>query len=306
MEASAPDGAALEACPGSWFDPVPDDQRITVDLREGEVAIWGAIAPALTVGQPTLDPGKVHVHHRPLTNSEKDIDGSFDIVTVVGGENELIIEGMAAVAYSISELAGQTVVPLVCPHCGQTHIDEQKFATNPHSKHLCNSCGRNFRDTSGTSISNPLANVYSQLGIDRPPEPSRAGQEISLLSDDFQAIALWPSNEALLSTMTRSEDVGIHVHAWSHQDEIVVDETYDVVSLDQEVVDPTALRWLAVQSALAHGASILAQACGGCGQSMTSPTEGWIEPRTSHQCVCGATTRTRRKVFLNPLANKLS
>ena len=57
----------------------------------------------------------------------------------------MLIEGVVAAAYSISELSGREMTPLACPHCGGFHIDEFKFATFPHRKHLCNSCGRNFR-----------------------------------------------------------------------------------------------------------------------------------------------------------------
>lgn len=302
--ASAPDGAPLEACPGAWFDPEPDDQRLIIDLSTGETALWGAIPPAITVGDPPLDAGRVHVHHRPASGADKDIDSSFNIVIVTNGDAAVVVEGMAAVAFSISELTGQHVVALTCGNCGEVHIDEQKFATNPHRKHLCNHCGRNFIDTNGGSISNPLANIYELLGLNRPAAPVPATQEIDLVSERYSAIAVWPSNPAIMSTMTRPEESGIHVHAWDLDGTKVVDETFGRVTLDGEEIDPDALRWLGVQHALAHGAPVVAQACAGCGRALLSPTSGWIEPRTTHDCPCGASTRTRRKVFLNPLAEK--
>jgi hypothetical protein len=46
-------------------------------------------------------------------------------------------------------------------------------------------------------------------------------------------------------------------------------------------------------------------ACSRCGTAMLSPSQGWIEAATLHTCrSCSATTRTRRRVFLNPLADK--
>lgn len=34
---------------------------------------------------------------------------------------------------------------LVCPSCGERHIDEQEFAEVPHHTHACQSCGMVWR-----------------------------------------------------------------------------------------------------------------------------------------------------------------
>lgn len=48
------------------------------------------------------------------------------------------------------------------------------------------------------------------------------------------------------------------------------------------------------------------QACTSCGHSIVSPTQGWLKPTTRHVCnACGTENRTRRRCFLNPLADKL-
>ena len=52
MEASAPDGAALTSCPGAWFDPVPDEERLTIDLDDGEVRDPGSGPPGAGLRQP--------------------------------------------------------------------------------------------------------------------------------------------------------------------------------------------------------------------------------------------------------------
>jgi predicted RNA-binding Zn-ribbon protein involved in translation (DUF1610 family) len=305
MAASAPDGQALERCPGAWFDPVPEDQQLDLDVANGELAVWGALPPAIEIGQPPSDGGKVHVHHRSQAGAEKDIDGSFDIVRLRNGDRLLVIEGMAAVAYSVSELANRSVVPLACPWCSEVHIDEQKFATYPHKKHLCNSCGRNFHDRTGPSISNPLARAYDSLGLTAPPVPLRAETPLELDRRTYAGVALWPSNSAIISTMHRPEQVGVHVHAWDDTGRQLLDETYYPVILDGEPLDEKALRLLAIQRALAHDAPIVTVACTTCGTSITSPVGTWMEPTTSHTCqACGASTRTRHRSFLNPLANK--
>ncbi len=305
MEAAAPDGAPLPSCPGRWFEPVPLERQLDVDLADGEYAFWGVLPPALQLGRPPMDPGKVHIHRRAAANETKDIDGSYDLVRVRHEGRSLLIEGMAAVAFSISELADQPVVALRCPRCGEPHIDERRFATNPHRRHLCNRCGHPFHDTSGTSISNPLADAYDVLGLARPPAASPIDRPIKLQRADYDAVALWPSNCAIVSTMSRPEETGIHVHAWSSDGNLVVDDTYSPVFLDGGLVDERNLRWLALQVSLAHGAPIISKSCDSCGTPLVSPADGWVEPRTTHTCSsCGATTKTRRRVFFNPLAER--
>lgn len=307
LDASAPDGAALESCPGAWFDSVPPARQCEVDATDGTFRIWGGVPPAIQIGQRVAEQGQVHVHHRPAGGSQKDVDGSFNIVTVHNGSRSLVVENMAAVAFSVSELAGQPLKVLACPKptCSGLHIDEQKFATKPHSKHLCNTCGRNFRDQT-PSISNPLAAAYETLGLERPPTPQPIERRLDLDRTKFSSISIWPSNAAIVSNTTEAEDEGIHVHAWDLSGKLTIDETYAPVSLDGGILDPEVLRALAVQRAVAHhGTPIISMACDGCGQSLVSPSAGWIEPVTRHTCPsCGTVTRSRRRVFLNPLADK--
>lgn len=307
MDAAAPDGAALPACPGAWFDPVPPERQREIDITEGEVAVWGAVPPAICIGEVPIEPGKVHVHHRASGSTEKDIDESFDIVRLTNGDCELVVENMAAVAFSVSQLSGQRVVALRCPKeaCGGMHIDELKFATQPHVKHLCNQCGRNFRDASGASISNPLADAATILDIQPPRSPERADRTLDLDREAYAAIALWPSNPAIISTMSRTEEIGIHVHAWDAGGTRLIDDTYGEVTLDNQLVDEVALRGLAVQRAVVHDAPIIAKSCENCGSALLSPSSGWIEPSTTHVCgACGDVTKTRRRVFINPLTDK--
>ncbi len=306
LEASTPDGAAMERCPGSWFDAVADDMRLDVDLSSGEFAVWGVVPAAIVVGVVPREDGSVHVHYREAAGAKKTVDRSYEIVNVQMGTVVEVVEAMAARAFSISELMGVEVHALACPHpqCGETHIDELMFATRYHVKHLCNSCGRNFRHKHPT-ISNPLAGVHARLGLPEPRPPKRVDRVLDITSSDFAGIAMWPSNRAILSTMSRPEDEGVHVHAWSDTGELVVDETHSPVILDGQVVDERRLRMLAVQRSLAENdkVPIVSMACKTCGHSILSPTEDWIRPATKHVCDgCGAENRTRRKSFLNPLA----
>lgn len=310
LEASAPDGHALDHCSGAWFDAVPPERQTELDIADGELAVWGAIGPALRIGQVPKELGKVHVHHRPAAGSHKDIDQSFDIVTINSPSGSVTIEGMAAKAYSISQLTDREVVPLACPQCAEVHIDELMFATHPHVKHLCNACGRNFRDKE-PSISNPLGGAQERLGLLPVADPVRVDRPLALTTSDFAGIALWPSNRAIVSSMSRPEDEGIHVHAWTTEGDPVIDDTYAPVTLDGAVIDEKALRLLAVQRELSRQEEkpppIVTLGCVACGHSILSPSSGWVEPSTHHTCdSCGEENRTRRKVFLNPLAEKVA
>lgn len=306
LEASAPDGAPLERCSGAWFNAVADDMQIDIDLSIGEFAVWGVVPATIKIGEVPAEHGKVHVHHRHEAAGEKDLDRSYDIVRVQLGKATETIEGMAAQAFAVSELTEMKVQPLACPHCGELHIDELMFATYPHVKHLCNACGRNFRVRS-PSISNPLGGAQARLGLPDPQPPQQVDRPLDILSVDFAGTAIWPSNSAIITTMSRPEDKGLHVHAWSNSGELEIDDTYAPVILDGEVLDQEVLRVLAVQRVLAASddAPIVSLACLQCGHSILSPTEGWIQPSTRHTCnSCGAENRTRRKSFLNPLAEK--
>jgi predicted RNA-binding Zn-ribbon protein involved in translation (DUF1610 family) len=303
-EASAPDGAALDRCPGAWFEPVSEEMQAEFDVRDGVLAVWGVLPPAIAIGDVPSDPGKVHVHHRRESGGVKDVDRSFDIVRVTNGRTIEIIEGMAARAWSLSEVMGVVVSPLTCPHCGDVHIDELMFAARPHVKHQCNACGRNFRDRN-PSVSNPLAGVHDRLGLPNPADPERPDRPLELIASDYRGIAIWPSNRAIVSTMAQGEDRGLHVHAWPINGDSMVDETYSSVVLDGLELDEGLVRVLTVQRALAQGAPIVSLACQACGHGVVSPTAQWMQPTTKHSCnACGAENRTRRRSFTNPLAEK--
>jgi hypothetical protein len=307
MDASAPDGTALLTCPGAWYDDQPAPSEHDVDATQVAFSVWGAIPAALTYGDIPEEAGGVHVHERADPASCKHVDASYDIVRIHGRNGTIVeVEAMAARAYAASELAGQPVKVLTCPkpQCRSHHIDELKFATHPHVKHQCNRCGRNFWDQA-PSVGNPLADAFERLNLQRPPAAALVDRPLKLDRSRFSGIALWPANRAIVTNLTRAEDHGIHVHAWDHDGNQAIDETYHPVYIDGEEIDEGALRILALQRFLGHGAPIISQACDTCGASMISPHSGWIEPATSHTCQgCGAEARTRKRSFLNPLADK--
>lgn len=90
----------------------------------------------------------------------------------------------------------------------------------------------------------------SSLDLPPRPDPVRPDRPLKVRTADFLGLALCPSNSAILSTMSRPEDEGIHVHGWDREGVMVLDETYSSVTIDGETVDEELLRVLAVQRAL--------------------------------------------------------
>ena len=50
-------------------------------------------------------------------------------------------------SYRAQACLSATVVPAVvkCTHCGKAHVDQTKWASFNHSKHVCMYCGCTFR-----------------------------------------------------------------------------------------------------------------------------------------------------------------
>ena len=153
----------------------------------------------------------------------------------------------------------------------------------------------------------PSGDAQTRLGLPEPQPARQVSRPLNIVSGDYRGVAIWPSNHAIISTMSRPEDKGLHVHAWSHDGALEIDETYSPVTLDGEILDEELIRPLAVQRILADSdnAPIVALVCTSCSHSIVSPTEGWLRPTTRHVCgACGAENRTRRRVFLNPLGRQ--
>lgn len=143
--------AAFDRC--TTANPVrPKLKTRTVDIANypGGVALWGALPPVVNTAGAEGETG-VHLHARPVAGEAKEIDETFDEVTIIDGSNEVAINADSATAYNVSRLFGQAVKYLACPHCGEAHVDAGEFAVKPHRKHLCLACGRDFYDAEAAS-----------------------------------------------------------------------------------------------------------------------------------------------------------
>ena len=161
---------------GSGLSPCPRKCRSTSTSTTASSPCGASCRRHSASAKSPTEDGKVHIHYRAEASGKKELDRSFDIVRVHGGEATELVEGMAAQAHALTVLVGENVSPLVCPRCSEGHIDELLFATRPHVKHLCNACGRNFRDRA-PSVSNPLGGAQARLGL-LQPRPAQTGQPL--------------------------------------------------------------------------------------------------------------------------------
>jgi hypothetical protein len=153
--------------------------------------------------------------------------------------------------------------------------DAGEFAVKPHRKHLCLACGRDFYDI-GPSIGNPIALLSQRYGKKRkvvtPNRPLRVTH-----ADCPGGLQVWGTHAAILWTGPKPEESGIHVHGFKTGEAIpVVDETFDHVEIEGQILDPAQVRLLMAQLAVPALAKRLVSAeCPKCGRR--SSTSGSME-----------------------------
>lgn len=284
----------------------PKLKRRTVNIADypGGVALWGALPPIVNTAGAEGETG-VHLHARPVAGEAKEIDETFDEVTIIDGNHEVMINADSATAYNVSRLFGQTVKYLACPHCGEAHIDAGEFAVKPHRKHLCLACGRDFYDA-GASIGNPIALLAERYGRERsvvtPDRPLQVTH--AECPGGFQ---VWGTHPAIIWTAPKREESGIHVHGFRDGEAMpLVDETYSSVEIDGHVLDPEQVRLLMAQLAIPALAKRLVSAqCPRCGRAHFDQGIDAAVARRERQCShCGTNfvAAGRRKIVIsNPM-----
>lgn len=315
-DATAKYGVQAAKCRYADEPPITAEQTLTLDLDRypGGVACWGAVPPVYDTTSLPLDRG-IHVHARRKSHGRKELDKTFRRVVFTGkGRREgLEISELEAIYFMASTVFGHALQRVVCAECGYSHLDKDWFSVHPHRRHLCAGCGRTFRD-SVISIGNPVAALRTELGDRERRQFRPARREISLMQSSYEGgIQIWGSNPALLWTGRRSEEVGIHVHAFEGVDdtEPSVDDTFASVVIDGVALDAAMVRSLMAQRALPHiAARVVSNACTHCGQPHFSRGEAAYTPATTHGCEeCGRefpSSGRLRKVVCNPLVRILA
>ena len=301
-------GVRLEECESAHLD-IDQLNCLNLDpsLYRGGIGIWGAVPPVFdTTGQTSM-PG-IHVHARKEEGGPKVIDDNFSVVamkaqTDLFSSRPVTITHEAAVAQYVANFLGHQVKYLFCVRCGALHLDAGYFATKPHKRHLCHSCGNYFTD-SERGISNPIA-YFRTLSVDfsRDLRVQSANRAISFSQNAYPGgIQIWASNPALVWTADRQEEEGIHLHAFDGCNEMpVIDNTFSSVCIDGIDLDYRQIAQLMAQKALPHLANkIVSLQCPQCQLPHFDEGMHGVTPHKEHQCKgCG-------RQFNNPGRRKLT
>lgn len=307
--ATGPRGIRLDQCELAYRDAKLDDV-FDLDLGEwpGGIAMWGAVDAVFDTTALEPDEG-VHVHARRVPGPHKDHDKTFDAVRVKNRFNlfddkPILITSETAVNYYLSRFMSREILHLFCSRCGEPHLDAGYFAVKPHRNHLCHGCGHIFRDSS-KAVSNPIMLLQEKI-IVPPHEIRRPDRPLELRQDDCPGgIQIWASNPAFLWTSHRSEEEGLHVHAYRADGSEICNNTYSSVVIDGVLLNEDHIRYYMAQKTLPYlKGRVQALACPECGTSHFAYKEAALIPRSKHQCQgCGfvfPTPGKKKMVVTNP------
>ena len=310
-DATAKYGRRAKACRAAHLPPILPEQILELDLDQypGGVALWGAVPPVYDTTRLPLDFG-IHVHGRKDADGGKDIDRTYRSVRLIGRQlpsNGLQISEIDAVYYMVSSVFGFDTRHVQCTFCGYSHLDKDWFSIHPHRRHLCAGCGRNFRDTA-LGIGNPIRATQQILGL-RPRKTKKAAKTLSIRQRDYPGgIQIWGSNPAIIWSSKKSEEEGIHVHAYKLLDGELAepDDTFSAVEIDGVRLNPDMVRTLMAQNSLPHLENrVVPLKCDCCGAMEFGTGQQAFTPVVGRGCSkCGghlsAPTRLRRTIG-NPL-----
>jgi transposase-like protein len=258
-------------------------------------------------------PPGVHVHARKTPNSDdKEIDHTYrKVKLIVNGTNApVVISECEAVYHMVSRVFGFTSKYVTCTLCGYPHLDKDWFSVHEHQTHLCAGCGRHFRDTE-RRIGNPIAKAIELLNS-RKMGIGPSGKKLEFRQSQFKGgIQLWGSNPAIVWTADRTEEEGIHLHAYDDEGRIAKDDTYSELVIDGDALDATMIRTLMAQNALPHIAGrVVSMSCPTCLHPHFDSGEEAFTPHDWHVCYsCGQEFQTRgryRKTICNPAVETLA
>lgn len=296
--ATAKYGKPAARCVAADDPQVGGKESLRLDPRKfpGGIALWGAVPPVYDTTSQPMERG-IHVHARLRPGSkEKEIDYTYRRVTVLGRtgdlfEREMEVGELEAIYFMVSSVFEKDVTFVKCTLCGYPHLDRDWFSVHPHQRHLCHGCGRNFRDTV-QGIGNPVAYLQRELEGDHRRKFVQAPEVLNLKQSDYQGgIRIWGSNPAILWTSTKSEEIGIHVHAYRRegQEKPEPDGTFRKVTIDGISLDPQMVRYFMAQSAMPHiEPRVAALECKDCHRLHFDRGDSGFTPRLTRQCEsCG-------------------
>lgn len=314
-DATAKYGRRANMCRASHIPPirVEDTLTLNIDKYKGGIALWGAVPAVYDTTRLPMDRG-IHVHARVTADEKKEMDCTFRAVRIVSNrlpKNGIYVSELDAIYYMVTSVFGYEMKHITCSYCGYSHLDRDWFSVHPHRRHLCAGCGRHFRDTV-TAIGNPIFGVRDVCGV-RTKRPRPSKRKLDIKQADFPGgIQIWGSNPAFIWTSGRTEEEGIHVHAFrKNGNQPEVDETYTQVTIDAVNLDPAMVRILMAQMVLPSLKNrVLPIDCPSCGEAQFGVGELAFTPIATHSCKrCGHQFEAPgrlRKTIANPLPGILT
>jgi hypothetical protein len=314
-DATAKYGRRAKTCRAPHIPPIrPEDVlNLNIDEYKGGVALWGAVPAVYDTTILPMDRG-IHVHARPTPSAKKEMDCTFRGVRILSKclpSNGILISELDAIYYMVTSIFGFEMKYVTCSYCGYPHLDRDWFSVHPHRRHLCAGCGKNFSDAR-VAVGNPILGVRAACGI--KTQLSRLSKKkLDIAQSEFPGgIQIWGSNPAFLWTSDRTEEEGIHVHAFrGSNDQPDLDETYGQVIIDGIKLDRLMVRVLMAQNTLPSLKNrVLPIACPSCGKAHLSVGEFAFTPIATHRCTrCDhqfAAPGRLRKTITNPLPGILA
>ena len=316
-DATAKYGTRAPACRYSHVPTPSPEQTLELALEDfpGGIAMWGSVPPVFDTTEQEVDKG-IHVHARIESGGKKSIDRTYRAVAVRGMGQDLfaenfIVSELPAIYFMVSHVFGFETKVLVCPRCNNLHLDKDWFAVHPHKKHLCEGCGRMFSEST-EGIGNPLAWLRERSAASHNTKPSK--QSLSIKQADYSGgIQIWGSNPALVWTGERTEETGIHVHAYGGDSggELVIDDTFRAVEIDGTNLNPLEVRYAMAQSALPHLRDrLVSLRCIACGDCHFDQNHFAFTPHKKHVCdkcgQCMSAPGRMRNTICNPVLDHLA
>ena len=314
-DATAKYGKRSRACRAAHLKPATEEETLLldVDAYPGGVAMWGAVPPVYDTSLRPVDRG-IHVHARRTSNGLKEIDRTYRAVRIEsrnGSETGLLVTELDAIYFMVSSIFGYEMREIRCPLCGFSHLDKDWFSVHPHQRHLCAGCGRHFRDDV-RSVGNPIS-AFRTLFRRGTPKRKPSRKKLRIRQADYDGgIQIWGSNPAFLWTSNRTEEEGIHVHAYEGDAaEPAIDDTFVEVVIDDVQLDARMVRTFMAQSALPHVRErVIAVDCPSCDAPQFDTGDLAFTPTTQRSCgTCSrrfVAKNRLRKTIANPLPGVFS
>jgi hypothetical protein len=84
--------------------------------------------------------------------------------------------------------------------------------------------------------------------------PTTAEKPLYIRQEEYPGgIQIWGSNPAIIWSAKKSEEEGIHIHAFNEEGgPVVLDDTFSEATIDGITLDPLMVRTLMAQNALPH------------------------------------------------------